>query len=66
MLEKFRKNALSFEQMKNVKGGYDSWTCYCSSGGGGFQGAGTPSDREEMVNIYCGGSASCQVTENIQ
>ena len=64
MLEKFKKNALSSEQMKNVKGGYDSWTCYCDSGGG-FQGAGTSSDMQEMTSIYCGGEATCYVNSNI-
>lgn len=65
MLERFKNNAvLSVDQMKNVTGGLDSWTCYCT-GGGGFQGAGSSSDMEEMVDIHCGGSATCWVNENI-
>jgi natural product precursor len=58
MLEKFKKNALSSEQMKNVKGGYVV-SCVCDNGTA-YGCSGTRDDLIACAKAYCDGYADCQ------
>ena len=56
MLEKFKKNALSNEQMKSVKGGME-YACTCGNGVN-YGCSGNNADQIACSQTFCSGTGS--------
>jgi natural product precursor len=54
IISKFSKDALSKDNMKEVKGGW-YYTFSCSCGDSGFTGSGDLNDYRYMARYYCSG-----------